>query len=290
MAHRNSLAYTIRLEEPYGLDVDNVAQRLGCFQSMHEERATVVGGQKWRYRRTGASDRPLVMLPGIQGGGSVFFDVAVALTGKLDILTVTAPPIVDPEGLADSQAAFLSALGIQCTDMFGSSLGGYLLQVFGIRHPHRLDQVFLANTFVDAGPFLTDAPSLGAVASQPPQQVMERGLNPMLDAPANDPGQVAMRTVMRALVGPVQTAEEYKARMMTLLGSTAIGRIPISDEKVVLIDDDADPNILPEMRGLIRARYASAQHYMIPGGGHLPAIQRPLAVVSVLLNRIGGIG
>jgi pimeloyl-ACP methyl ester carboxylesterase len=267
-----------------------VLDRLEYFQSTYEEQAIVVGGEKWRYRRTGASDRPLVMLPGIQGGGSVFFDVAVALAGKVDILTVTAPPLVDPEAMADSQAEFLTALGIECADMFGSSLGGYLLQVFGIRHPHRLAQVFLANTFADAGPFLSKAPSLDTIAAQPPSQVMEEGLRPMLDSPASDPGQVAMQTVMRMLVGLVQTAEEYKARMMTLLGSTAIGRIPISDEKIIVIDDDADPSILPEMRCLIRARYASAQQYMIARGGHLPAIQRPSAVVSVLLNRIGGVG
>jgi hypothetical protein len=96
-----------------------------------------------------------------------------------------------------------------------------------------------------------------------------------------------MQTVMRALVGPVQTADEYKARLMTLLESTAIDRVPISDDRIVLIDDDADPSILPEMRALIRGRYGSAWHYMIAGGGHLPAIQRPYGVVSALLDRLG---
>jgi hypothetical protein len=63
--------------------------------------------------------------------------------------------------------------------------------------------------------------------------------------------------------------------------------MPVSDDRVVLIDDDADPNILPEMRALIRGRYGSAWQYMIGGGGHLPAIQRPHSVVSVLLDRLG---
>jgi hypothetical protein len=74
---------------------------------------------------------------------------------------------------------------------------------------------------------------------------------------------------------------------MTLLESRPIDRMPVSDDRVILIDDDADPSILPEMRALTRGRYGSAWHYTIDGGGHLPAIQRPQSVVSVLLDRIG---
>ena len=46
----------------------------------------------------------------------------------------------------------------------------------------------------------------------------------MLSAPAIDTGQIALRSVMRALVGPVQTADEYKAGLMTLLEAVAIQR------------------------------------------------------------------
>ena len=284
---RSSVGHSVAVYQPYLLDVDEVADRLTRFQSTYQEKASVIDGQSWRYRRTGNSARPLVMLPGIQGGGSVFFDVARALGGKLDLITVTAPPIVDAAAMADAQAEFLLALRIQKIDLFGSSLGGYLAQVFSIRHPDMVGQIFLANTFADARPVLAKAPSADSVAAQAAAEVMTSNIAPMLTAHATDAGQVAMQTVMRSLVGPVQTADEYKARLMTLLQSRPIDRMPVSDDRVVLIDDDADPNILPEMRALIRGRYGSAWHYMIGGGGHLPAIQRPRSVVSVLLDRLG---
>jgi maspardin len=239
---------TVTVNEPYLLDADEVVDRLARFQAIYQERASFVGGQQRRYRRTGLSAHPLVMLPGIQGGGSVFFDVALALGDTLDLVTVTAPPIVDAVAMADAQVAFLVALGVQHIDLFGSSLGGYLAQVFGIRHPDRLRKIFLANTFADPAPFLAKAPSADSIAGQPAEQVMAQNLAPMLAAPATDAGQVALQSVMRALVGPVQTADEYKARLITLLESVAIHRLPISDDRIVLIDDDADPNILPEMR------------------------------------------
>jgi pimeloyl-ACP methyl ester carboxylesterase len=190
--------------------------------------------------------------------------------------------------VADAQEALLVALGVREIDLFGSSLGGYLAQVFAVRHPKRLRKLFLANTFVDPGPFLAKAPSRDGVAAQPAAQVMAQNLAPMLSAPAIDPGQIALQSVMRALVGPVQTANAYKARLMTLLAAVAVERVPIADDRIVLIDDDADPGILPEMRALIRERHQSALHYMIVGGGHLPAIQRPNSVACILRDHLGG--
>jgi maspardin len=284
---RSSGGRSVAVNQRYLLDVDKVADRLTRFQSTYQERVSLIDGKRWRYRRTGNSARPLVMLPGVQGGGSVFFDVALALGGRLDLITVTAPPIVDAAVMADAQAEFLLALRIQKIDLFGSSLGGYLAQVFSIRHPDIVRQVFLANTFSDPRPFLAKAPSSDSVAAQAAEEVMASNLAPVLTIHPTDAGQLAMQTVMRSLVGPVQTADEYKARLMTLLESRPIDRMPFSDDRVVLIDDDADPGILPEMRSLIRDRYGSAWHYMIAGGGHLPAIQRPYCVVSVLLDRLG---
>jgi maspardin len=277
---------TIEINQPYLLDPDKAADRLTQFHSVYKERMCSAGGQRWRYRRTGISARPLFMLPGIQGGGSVFFDLALELGDKLDLVMVTAPPIVDAIAMADAQAALLDALGFRQIDLFGSSLGGYLAQAFAIRHPDRLRKILLANTFADPGPFLAKAPSPAGVGAQPAGQVMAQNLALMLGAPAIDAGQVALQSVMRALVGPVQTADEYKARLMTLLEAVAIQRVPIADDRIVLIDDDADPGIPSSMRTYIRERYRSAPHYMIAGGGHLPAIQRPNSVASILRDHL----
>jgi maspardin len=279
---------TVTVNEPYLLDANEVVDRLARFQAIYRERASSVGGQQWRYRRTGLSAHPLVMLPGIQGDGSVFFDVALALGDSVDLVTVTAPPIVDAVAMADAQAAFLVALGVQHIDLFGASLGGYLAQVFGIRHPDRLRKIFLANTFADPAAFLAKAPSADSIAGQPAEQVMAQNLAPMLAAPATDAGQVALQSVMRALVGPVQTADEYKARLITLLESWRS-----TDSRSPTIGSSSStttriPNILPEMCSFIRGRYRSARHYMIAGGGHLPAIQRPRSVASILLDQLRG--
>jgi hypothetical protein len=96
-----------------------VTDRLTRFQFTYREKDSLIDGLLWRHRRTGSSVSPLVMLPGIQGGGSVFLDVALALGGKLDLISVTAPPIVDAAAMADAQPEFLLALRIQKIDLFG---------------------------------------------------------------------------------------------------------------------------------------------------------------------------
>lgn len=278
---------TIVSRKPYLRDVTNVSARLSHFQSEYVECTVTVDGNVWSYRRTGDTECPLVMLPGIQGGGDVFFEIGLTAGHALDILTISAPPIVDAVELVDAHAKFFDTLGIRRADIFGSSLGGYLAQLFVIRHPGRVGQIFLANTFIDPAPFLAKIPSTVDFASMPAKAVVETNLKPMLDVHADDQGQQALQAVLRALVGPVQSVDAYKARLMTLLGAVAIDRIPVPDHSVILIDDDADPNILPEMRAAVRGRYESSCHYLIEGGGHLPAIQRPDAVVAAILDRLG---
>jgi hypothetical protein len=113
---RSSGRRSVTVDQPYLLDVDKLTDRLTRFQSTCQEKVSLIDGQRWRYR-------PFVMLPGIKGGGSVFFDVVLALGDKLDLITVTAPPIVDAAVMADAQAEFLLSLGIRIARSYRSSSG-----------------------------------------------------------------------------------------------------------------------------------------------------------------------
>ena len=73
----------IAVYQPYLLDVDRVAGRLARFQSTYQEKASLIDGQRWRFRRTGNSARPLVMLPGIQGGTGSFTCSSTAMSTLL---------------------------------------------------------------------------------------------------------------------------------------------------------------------------------------------------------------
>ena len=131
---RSSGRRSVAVDQPYLLDVDKVTDRLTRFQSACREKVSLIDGQRWRYRRTGGSARPFVTLPGIKGGGSVFFDVVLALGDKLDLITVTAPPIVDAAVMADAQAEFLLSLSIRIARSYRSSSGAEVRDASFVQH------------------------------------------------------------------------------------------------------------------------------------------------------------
>jgi pimeloyl-ACP methyl ester carboxylesterase len=99
-------------------------------------------------------------------------------------------------------------------NLLGSWLGGYLVQAVALQQPRRVNQLIIANGFYD----------------------------PMLETPDDDPGRVALKTVMHALVGPVQSAENYRSRTLLLASAGALERPDVPDERVMVIDDDREPD------------------------------------------------
>jgi hypothetical protein len=54
-----------------------------------------------------------MLLPGIQGGGDVFFDTALRLGAALPLLVADAPDLEDVSTMTAATAAFLDALGLE---------------------------------------------------------------------------------------------------------------------------------------------------------------------------------
>jgi pimeloyl-ACP methyl ester carboxylesterase len=268
------------------LDEIRVLERLEIYRRAYAVRQIAVDGHVWSYRRTGTGGDPVVLLPGIEGGGSVFFEVALMLEAELELLMVTAPPMVALEALVDGHAAFLRAIGSPRVRVVGSSLGGYLAQALALRHRALVAQLFLVNTFIDPTPLVSTLPPATVFEQMPAVQVAAKTLEPLLSAPALDAGQRAMRLVMRELVGKEQPVEDFKARVLTLLGGPPLERAGLDDANVVVVDDDHDLSIPHETRAAVRERYRGARQYVIDRGGHLPAIQRPHALAMVLRDAL----
>lgn len=228
-----------------------------------------------------------MLLPGIQGGGDVFFDTALRLGEALPFLTVDAPDIEDVSTMTAATKAFLDALGLQRVHILGASLGGYLAQAFTLAHPERVDQLLIANGFYDPQPFLSKLPPAVTFAAMDANSLVRKNLAPLLEAPADDPGVASLRTIMAALVGPVQSLTNYKSRLLLLMGAGPLDRPPIPDSRVMLIDDEQDPMVPAQMRNALRSRYVKAELHAVIGGGHMPAIQRPAEFADLIRHRLG---
>jgi pimeloyl-ACP methyl ester carboxylesterase len=230
----------------------------------------------------------MLLLPGIQGGADVFFEVGLALADEIPLVAASAPDIEDVLKMTRALAGFVSAIKAPRAHFLGSSLGGYLVQSLALLRPDLIDQLIIANGFFDASATQAGMPPYSALAQMDAEVLVRQNLKSLMDGPDADPGHVALKAAIAGLVGPTQTAENYKSRVLLLMGAKPLAAPAVRAECIMLIDDEEDPMVPPSMRNALRARFAHSEAHAIKGGGHLPAIQRAGDFIKLLRDRLCG--
>lgn len=261
-------------------------ERLAEFQARCPERVIGVGGGEWRVRQTSSAPVNLMLLPGAQGTGDVFYKTALDLEGRICCITVTPPAWSEIERLAEGLKGVLDVLGLARVELLGSSLFGYLAQAFALKHPERVGTLFLASTFFDASEIQRALPSPEQLAKLAPEVVaseMPGWLVPPSEASAR-PSEV--KTILRTMVGSRQPFATLKSRAMALALCQPVDAVPLPPERVVIIDADDDPVVPSATRKALRERYRDSVQHNLPGGGHYPAILSSDAFAKVLANTL----
>jgi maspardin len=256
------------------------------FQARFPEQVVSAGGGDWLVRETRGGPTNLFLLPGAQGTADLFYKTALVLGDRINCVTVTPPAWADIDRIADSLSALLDTLELASAPLLGSSLSGYLLQVFALKYPERVETLFLANTFYDASPIQAALPTPEALAGMTAEAVVNEVLIKLVPQNARDSVDAELKAVLGALVGTKQSAETLKTRLLALVLAKPVARVPLPDERLVLIDDDADPVIPLPVRKQLRDRYRNAEHHAISGGGHYPMVLRPDAYAEIIGRRL----
>jgi hypothetical protein len=85
--------------------------RLETFKLDVAEASIETRGGVWSYRRTaGTGPLPTLLLPGIQGGGDVFYELALRIGDAAPLVAASAPGIEDVGAMVDSTLQFLFEL------------------------------------------------------------------------------------------------------------------------------------------------------------------------------------
>ncbi len=233
-------------------------------------------GAVWSFRDTlPGGTTPLVMLPGAAGTGDVFYRVLDALGTRRRIITVNYPAVAETEALSAGLRQLLNHLGIPRMDVFGSSLGGFLAQLFAVENAGRVRRCMLGNTFFDAS-WLREQVSPADLALMPADEHIAKGIRAWEVAHERTEGETDLKRTMLALLGPHQTAEMGKAALLAVLRSRRVPKVPLSAGTVALLDAEDDPVVDRDTRTQLRERYAASRQYRLASGGHYP----------VLLNRV----
>lgn len=261
-------------------------ERLAQFQARFPERLIGVGGAEWRVRQTSPAAVHLMLLPGAQGTADVFYKTALDLDGRINCITVTPPAWSEIDRLADGLEELLDVLGLAKVNLLGSSLFGFLAQVFAAKHPDRVGMLFLASTFFDASQIQRALPSPEELARLAPEVVASElpgWLVPQSEASAR-PNEV--KTLLQTMIGTRQPFATLKSRAMALALCQPARTVPLPPERIVVIDADDDPVVPPDARKALRERYRGSTQYNLSGGGHYPAILTPDAFAQAISKAV----
>ena len=258
------------------------------FRRLYPERRETVAGRSWGLIETnGGPGAPvLIMLPGTLGTAQIFWNQIAALGDRIRIVSVTYPPIDKVEELADALADLLDSLGIERASVLGSSLGGYLAQWFAVRHPDRVEQIFIGNSLSDpkiVNPSRKSAAELRQLPGEAHQAIVLGSVETWSEP---EPVFAAMKEVLRESGRKFISAEALKARVLAVAGGGEVPVVPLSPDKVTVIDCDDDPLISAAGREDVVRRYPGAELLRLPVGGHYPYITRPAAYNALIERRL----
>jgi maspardin len=241
-----------------------------------------VAGAEWPYVDSNAAGPVLVVLPGSVGTCEMFFKQIAALGGEMRVVSVGYPAEPDAARLADGLAGFLDAVGLDRASVLGSSFGGYWAQFFALRHPQRLETLFLGNAFIEPGELFANplfAPDwvLGTSAAD-----LQRHWHARVQAAPES----ELRTLQLAMLTGRQSAENLKARFVGVIKARQCPNLSIPASRMVIIDCEDDPIIPPRTRNAVAGRFAGAQRHTLSFGGHYPHILNPESYNRILRERL----
>jgi pimeloyl-ACP methyl ester carboxylesterase len=261
---------------------------LNEFRRLFPERHETVAGHSWGIIETrGQPGAPaLVMLPGTLGTAQIFWHQIAALGERLRIVSVTYPPLDEIVPLADALRDLLDHLKIERASILGSSLGGYLTQWFAVRHPQRVEQIFIGNSLSDpkiVNPARKTAAELRQLPGEAHQAIVLGSVETWSEP---EPVFAFMKSVLRESGRKFISADSLKARVLLVAGGGEVPQVNLPGERVTIIDCEDDPLIPAAGRDDVVRRYPGATLLRLPVGGHYPYITRPETYNAMIAQRL----
>ena len=256
---------------------------------LHPEAVEVVDGLRWGVIDTGpaASGKTLLLLPGTLGRADIFWQQILALEDRVRVLAVTYPRNADLDRWVACLARLLDRRDIAEATVLGSSLGGYLAQLFAARRPGRTTGLIAANTLSSTAG-IADRPPYSADIAALPVAAMRRGYGDRLEAwGAAHPEQSGLVALLLAEVDGRIPAGHLKARMQALKVAPPLPPVGLTPDDIAIVECADDPIVPPPIRESVHAHLDAGVCYRFRHGGHFPYVVRPAEYTAMLSERLG---
>ncbi|CAN1834201.1 SPG21 [Linum perenne] len=234
-----------------------------------------IGSKQWRYYDFGPKMvPPLICLPGIAGTADVYYKQIMALSMKgYRVISVDIPRVWNHMEWIQAFEKFLDVIDVRHMHLYGTSLGGFLAQIFAQYRPRRVKSLVLSNSFLDTRSFAAAMPWAPFVSWTPSFLLKRYVLTGIQDGP-HEP---FIADSVDFVVSQVETLskDDLASRLTLNVDAQAVGSLLLSDQFITIMDTNDYSATPRQLKDQLTERYPEAKQANLKTGGEFPFLSRP---------------
>ncbi|KAK1560410.1 hypothetical protein Q3G72_026395 [Acer saccharum] len=249
-----------------------------------------IGTKQWRYYDFGPKVvPPLICLPGTAGTAEVYYKQIMSLSMKgYRVISVDIPRVWNHQEWIQAFEKFLDAIDVHHIHLYGTSLGGFLAQLFAQHRPRRVRSLVLSNTFLDTHSFAAAMP-WAPIVSWTPSFLLKRYV---LTGIHDGPHEPFIADSVDFVVSQVETLsrEDLASRLTLTADAASVGSLLLSDSNITIMDTNDYCATPQQLKDQLNERYPEARRASLKSGGDFPFLSRPDEVnlhLQLHLRRVG---
>ncbi|KAB1217076.1 Maspardin [Morella rubra] len=250
-----------------------------------------IGTKQWRYYDFGPKVvPPLICLPGTAGTADVYYKQIMSLSMKVGyrVISVDIPRVWNHHEWIQAFEKFLDAIDVHHIHLYGTSLGGFLAQLFAQHRPRRVRSLILSNSFLDTRSFSAAMP-WAPIVSWTPSFLLKRYV---LTGIRDGPHEPFIADSVDFVVSQVETLskDDLASRLTLTVDAASVGALLLSDSFITIMDTNDYCAIPQHLKDELSERYPEARRAYLKSGGDFPFLSRPDEVnlhLQLHLRRVG---
>ena len=265
------------------VDPELTAQFL-AFREAHPAQILEVDGQPWEYLAFGEGDETILFLHGMTGAADIWWRPMSALSDRYRVVAVTYPSVDSLEAMSRGALAVLDQLGVEQTNLVGSSLGGYFAQYLAATHPERVRSVVFANTFPPNEIIAEKNKTIGALLPYLPEWLVLNVLRGSFYGsvyPAAGNSELVLAYMLEQSYGRMSKAQVV-GRFHGVIDPFTAPDVAALGIPVMIIEADNDPLVEEVLREQLKAVYPDAEVHTLHAVGHFPYLNDADEYIALL--------
>eukprot|EP00262_Sarcandra_glabra_P007644 TRINITY_DN2053_c0_g1_i2.p1 TRINITY_DN2053_c0_g1~~TRINITY_DN2053_c0_g1_i2.p1 ORF type:complete len:348 (+),score=49.41 TRINITY_DN2053_c0_g1_i2:72-1115(+) len=249
-----------------------------------------IGSKQWRYYDFGPKVvPPLICIPGTAGTADVYYKQIMSLSMKgYRVISIDIPRVWNHHEWIQAFEKFLDAIDVHHVHLYGTSLGGFLAQLFAQYRPRRVRSLVLSNSFLDTRSF-SAAMRWSPIVSWTPSFLLKRYI---LTGIRDGPHEPFIADSVDFAVSQVETLsrDDLASRLTLNVDAASIGSLLLSDSCITIMDTNDYCAIPQQLKDQLSERYPGARRAFLKTGGDFPFLSRPDEVnlhLQLHLRRVG---